>query len=66
MGVESKKRSILKALSWRIGGTLVTFALAWYASRDVVIGAKVGAGEFSFKFLAFYFHERIWTHIKVG
>jgi len=34
----SKKRSILKAVSWRIVGTLDTMALGWIITGNPVMG----------------------------
>jgi uncharacterized membrane protein len=63
---ESRTRSILKALSWRVAGSIATFLVAWYVSKDLALGGKIGGMEFSVKFLAFYYHERIWTCIDIG
>ena len=59
----SKTRSILKALSWRIVGTLDTMALGWVITGDLTVGLKIGALELCTKFVLYYFHERIWNNI---
>ena len=62
----SKTRSILKALSWRIVGTLDTMFLGWVITGDLTVGLKIGALELVTKFVLYYFHERIWSKSKFG
>ena len=62
----SKKRSILKAVSWRIVGTLDTMALGWIITGNPVMGLKIGALELCTKFILYYVHERIWVKSPWG
>ena len=62
----SKTRSVLKAISWRIIGTLDTMALGWVITGDLTVGLKIGALELVTKFVLYYFHERIWSKSKFG
>ena len=54
----SKGRSLLKAISWRIVGTLDTMALGWLITGSPVRGLKIGALELFTKFILYYFHDR--------
>ena len=62
----SRTRSILKAISWRIVGTLDTMALGWIITGNPLIGLKIGALELITKFYLYYLHERIWLKSKYG
>ena len=62
----TKLRSILKAISWRVVGTLDTMALGWIITGSPVMGLKIGALELVTKFVLYYFHERIWLKCKFG
>ena len=62
----SKTRSILKAVSWRIVGTLDTMALGWIITGNPIMGLKIGALELLTKFILYYIHERIWVKFKFG
>ena len=62
----SKTRSILKAVSWRIVGTLDTMALGWIITGNPIMGLKIGALELLTKFILYYIHERIWVRMKFG
>ena len=62
----SKTRSILKAISWRIVGTLDTMCLGWLITGSPLVGLKIGALELLTKFILYYLHERIWLRSKYG
>ena len=64
--MESHLRSILKGVSWRLGGTSVTIVVAWLLTGNINIAAKIGIIETVLKIGAFYVHERIWNHLNVG
>ena len=62
----SKTRSVIKAMSWRIVGTLDTMCLGWLITGSPLIGLKIGALELVTKFVLYYFHERVWGKLKFG
>lgn len=62
--VENRRKSLLKALSWRIMGTLTTFCATLSLTSSVNIATTVGIIEFASKILLYYFHERIWVRIN--
>jgi len=64
--MESHLRSILKGVSWRIGGTTVTIVVAWLFTGNINIAAKIGALETVLKIGVFYVHERLWNRINIG
>jgi uncharacterized membrane protein len=64
--VESHLRSIIKAITWRTGGTVVTFAVAFVLLRSVEQAAQIGILDTLVKIGAFYFHERVWNKFSFG
>jgi uncharacterized membrane protein len=64
--METRLRSVAKAISWRAGGTLVTFVIALVVSGNFNIAAKVGLLDTFVKIGAFYFHERLWHRVNFG
>ena len=64
--MESHLRGVAKAISWRVGGTAVTFVVTLLVSGQVDLAAKVGLLDTLAKIGAFYFHERIWHRIGFG
>jgi sulfate adenylyltransferase large subunit len=63
---EQKRRSVLKAMSWRVIGSVGTVAAAFVLTQDTRLAAAIGATEVVTKLVLYYGHERLWTHIKFG
>ena len=66
---ESRLRSFLKSFSWRIiaiADTIIIVLLVTCLTGDCDIkdALAIGLIEFIFKFMMYYFHERIWLAIK--
>ena len=56
---DSRKRHVIKTITWRFFGTLDTIMLSWIISGDPFTGLKIGFAEVITKMLLYYFHERI-------
>lgn len=63
---ESHLRSIVKAISWRLFGSLSTIAIAFVLTRKLDLSLYIGLIEFVTKVGLFYFHERLWNIISFG
>lgn len=61
----SHKRHIVKAITWRIVGTLDTILLSWLISGDPLTGLKIGAAEVTTKMILYYLHERVWFKVDM-
>lgn len=64
--VESKKRHLLKTITWRIIGTIDTMVLAWVISGNPLTGFSIGVAEILTKMILYYLHERTWYKIDFG
>lgn len=64
--MEQKRRSIVKAITWRITGTLDTFFLAWIITGEPGIAITLSTVEVITKMVLYYLHERTWTRISFG
>ncbi len=64
--MEQKRRSILKAITWRITGTIDTFLLAWLITGKPEIALTISSVEVITKMFLYYLHERTWTRISFG
>lgn len=60
---DSRIRSIVKALTWRIIATSTTMALVYAGTGDVQLMAHVGIADVLLKLLFYYGHERAWGRI---
>lgn len=63
---ESRLRSLLKAMSWRILATLTTALIAFFVTGQLDTAIMIGGIEFILKFVIYYFHERAWQMAPVG
>ena len=63
---DSRLRSVLKGLSWRILATLITALIAYFWSKDVRLAIMIALVEFPAKFLVYYLHERAWAQMPLG
>ncbi len=72
MEKESRLRSLLKAISWRVIATLTTFTLAYTifsgsGCEGALEKSSLVAGlELVIKLFIYYFHERMWQAIPRG
>jgi adenylylsulfate kinase len=63
---ETHARSLIKAVSWRILGTIATSLLVFLFTRKLVLSLAVGAVEFVSKIGLFWIHERVWDRVQLG
>ena len=63
---ETKTRSIVKTISWRILATLTTVTLVYIFIGDTTIAFTVGGIEVFLKMLVYFIHERVWDKLKFG
>lgn len=62
----SRSRSALKAITWRIIGTLDTFLISLFITKKPIVAASIASFEVVTKTILYYFHERGWNKIKWG
>ncbi len=63
---ETRLRSILKALTWRLIASLVTASIVFIITHEAALSVGVGILDSLVKIFFYYFHERIWTGIALG
>lgn len=63
---ERPVRSIAKAISWRIIGTLDTILVSWLLTGEIKTALAIGTVEVITKMLLYFGHERIWNKINFG
>ncbi len=70
----ARSRSLVKAVTWRILGSIDTFMISFVVARlfhrpvtsAMSIAGSIASAETVTKILLFYFHERIWAQIRWG
>ena len=64
--METRKRSIAKALSWRVFATMITVLVVFILSGRLVFAAKIGLLDTLIKLVVYFMHERMWLRIPYG
>jgi len=65
-GREAHSRSLAKAVSWRLTGSLDTFVISFIVTGHVTVAGSIAATELITKIVLYYLHERAWTFIPWG
>ena len=63
---EKPIRSVAKALSWRVVGTLDTLLVSYILTGRMSLAASIASVDFVTKLILYFFHERVWNVIKWG
>jgi uncharacterized membrane protein len=67
VGSERPIRSVAKAISWRLLGTLDTLLVSLYVTKgEIGTSTAIASIDFVTKMILYFFHERIWNTIKWG
>jgi uncharacterized membrane protein len=64
--LDSKLRSLVKAITWRIIGTLDTFVISWWITDHLLIASGIAFTELTTKTLLYVLHEQGWNKIEWG
>ncbi len=64
--VEQKRRSLVKALTWRAIATATTMTLVFLFTGEMSLAVGVGALDIIFKLIFYYVHERAWNKLSWG
>jgi uncharacterized membrane protein len=62
----TKTRSFVKALSYRIWGTLSSVAVAYVITKNASLSIAIAFWETVVKVFIYYAHERGWNYIQWG
>jgi uncharacterized membrane protein len=65
-GREAHSRSLAKAISWRVLGSVDTFVLSWLFTSSVKAAGAIALSEVLTKMVLYYLHERAWSGIGWG
>lgn len=59
----TKKRSIVKTITFRVIATIATVLLVWIFTGNISLAGIVGGIDLLVKTILYYFHERAWSKI---
>jgi uncharacterized membrane protein len=63
---DSHLRSVVKGVSYRLFGSLLTAILSYFVTGSVKTATLVGTAEMTVKVLLYWGHERAWARIRWG
>lgn len=66
MASVSRKRHILKTISYRIISTSIGFIFMYLFTGSIELSGAFSVVELLWKPIQYYLHERIWYKIKYG
>jgi uncharacterized membrane protein len=64
--METNSRSLAKALSYRLFGSLSTALIVYVIRGDASIAIGAGAADSVIKLGLYYLHERLWQYVPFG
>ncbi len=64
--IESRKRSLAKAITWRIIAMTLLTAVTWLFTSDAQVTASVVIVASTIHVITYYIHERLWERVKWG
>lgn len=62
---ETPLRSLVKAISWRVTGTIDTFVISYLVTGTLSFATGIALTEVFTKVGLYYLHERVWSKINV-
>jgi uncharacterized membrane protein len=63
---EAHSRSFVKAVSWRLLGSIDTFIISFFVTHSFVFAGSIASVETVTKIILYYGHERIWAVVPWG
>jgi uncharacterized membrane protein len=62
----ARRRSLVKAISWRLVGSMDTFMLSLLVTGSGKYAISIATGEALTKIVLYYLHERAWRRVAWG
>lgn len=66
MTVDTRKRSLVKSITWRILGVILLGAIAYYATGSWVDTGAITLSFHGIRVVMYYYFERCWERISWG
>jgi adenylylsulfate kinase len=64
--METNARSLAKAVSYRLAGSITTGVIFYILSGKITLSVGAGALDMVAKIGLYFLHERLWTRIPFG
>lgn len=64
--MESRKRSWVKSVTWRVLGIVILSVITWVVTQNWALTTIVTVLFHGIRVVLYYFHERLWGRIEWG
>lgn len=64
--METARRSVAKALSWRCLASTITAGIVYLVTGELECAAGIGLADTLIKLVVYVGHERLWNSISYG
>jgi uncharacterized membrane protein len=64
--METTKRSIFKAISWRLIGTAAVLIISLVVTGSFALAGSIAITQLVTNTILYFFHERLWNKITWG
>lgn len=64
--IESRKRSLVKSITWRIMCIAVSIITAYILTGRADVAVAIGTVYNGITMILYYFHERFWNKLEWG
>ncbi|MFQ6068845.1 MAG: DUF2061 domain-containing protein [Candidatus Bathyarchaeia archaeon] len=64
--LDSKLRSLVKSISWRMLGVVILGSVAWVFTRNIEQTSVITLTFNGIQVVLYYFHERLWDNVEWG
>jgi len=64
--METKKRSWVKSITWRLLGLFILGAIAFLLTEDWVKATGISVAFHLVRLVLYYYHERVWQRVQWG
>ena len=64
--MDSKRRSVAKAISWRVLATIITTSVVYFSTGELKFAMEIGLIDTTIKLGVYFFHERAWNKVDYG
>lgn len=62
--MEEIKRSVIKAITWRITGSTATLMISYAATGSIVLAGSIAIVQLVANTILYILHERVWDRIS--
>ena len=64
--IDSKSRSLLKAITWRLFAVLLLISITFAFTKDIKTVTYITIFYHTIQVVMFFLHEQLWNYIKWG